>query len=427
MNSRIALTLALCLSVFSCGKKSDVVELQNWNFGGLPQQTAFLRERVAEFNRTHPGVEVTQSDKSWYMIREILYASFAAGAGPDVMNTHANYAAEFSQAGYYYPINQFPDFPQVRQWFVPRLMESTEYRGDCYGLPANAIAFVLCGNQELFDRAGIAPPKTWSEFRAAALKLTRDTDGDGVVDQYGLVLMGGDKGGFAYRLIPFFYKAGADVMSPDLNRIEFNSPRGVAALQLFADMYQQDHSITPGFLAYTHSELSDLFANNKAAMSIEGPWFRRMIEDKVPGKGMYVVPVPVPDDRIAEYDTAPTLQDLVMYSINARSKHPQEAWELLKFLRNPESDQFWVTEDLGALACTTSALQSPAAAKVPHLPVYLSELKHARPWPAHPQITAIAGDVFTPECLKAIVGELSAQAALDRAAREAQRMIDEHR
>jgi multiple sugar transport system substrate-binding protein len=427
MKSRILLALVLCLAVPACSKKSDVVKLQNWNFGGLPQQTAFLRERVAEFNRTHPGIEVTQSDKSWYMIREILYANFAAGAGPDVMNTHANYAAEFSHAGHYYPINQFPDFPEVRQWFVPRLMESTEYEGNCYGLPANAIAFVLTCNQELFDRAGIAPPKTWSEFRAAARRLTQDTDGDGVVDQYGVVLMGGDKGGFAYRLIPFFYKAGADVMSKDLTRIEFNSPRGVAALQLFADMYQQDRSITPGFLAYTHTEVTDLFASNKAAMSIEGPWFRRMVEDKVPGKGMYVVPVPVPDDRISEYDTAPTLQDLVMYSINARSKHRQEAWELLKFLRNPESDQFWIREDFGALACTTSALQSPEAAQVPDLPVYVSELKHARPWPAHPRIIAIARNVFAPECQKAIVGDLSVQAALDRAAREAQRMIDEHR
>ncbi|MBW7895197.1 MAG: sugar ABC transporter substrate-binding protein [Opitutaceae bacterium] len=427
MKSRILLALLLCLAVLACTKKSDVVELQNWNFGGLPQQTAFLRERVAEFNRTHPGIEVTQSDKSWNMIREILYANFTAAAGPDIMNTHANYAAEFSQAGYYYPINQFPDFPEVKQWFEPHLMASTEYEGNYYGLPANAIAFVLTCNQEMFDRAGLKPPKTWSEFRAAARQLTQDTDGDGVVDQYGLVLMGGDKGGFAYRLIPFFYKAGADVMSEDLTQIAFNSPRGVEALQLFADMHQQDGSITPGFLAYTHSEVSDLFANNKAAMSIEGPWFRRMIEDKVPGKGMYVVPVPVPDDRIAEYDTASTLQDLVMYSINARSKHLQEAWELVKFLRNPESDQFWITEDFGALACTTSALQSPEAAKVPDLPVYLRELQHARPWPAHPQIIAIARNVFTPECLKAIVGEITPQTALDRAAREAQRMVDEHR
>ena len=32
------------------------------------------------------------------------------GTGPDVMRIHANYAAEFGEAGHFYPINKFPDF-----------------------------------------------------------------------------------------------------------------------------------------------------------------------------------------------------------------------------------------------------------------------------------------------------------------------------
>jgi hypothetical protein len=38
---------------------------------------------------------------------------------------------------------------------------------------------------------------------------------------------------------------------------------------------------------------------------------------------------------------------------------------------------------------------------------------------------AIASDIFAPYTEKAIVGELTPQAALDQAAREAQEMIDE--
>jgi len=424
MRNRYLVPLILSLSLFSCGKKSDGVELQDWNFGGRPRLIEFLRQRVSSFEKTHPGITVVQSDKSWNMIREILYADFSAGAGPDIMNTHANFAAEFGEAGYYYPVNKFPDFEEVKQWYLPHVLESTRYKDNYYGLPSSAIAFVLVCNRELFDREGIAPPKTWSEFREAARRLTKDTEGDGVLDQFGLVLMGGDKGGFAYRLIPFFLKAGVDVMSDDLTTIRFNSPGGVAALKLMAEMYQIDHSITPGFLAYTHSEINDLFCSNRVAMSIEGPWFRGMVDDKSPGKDMYVVPVPVPDDMLADYDTAPTLQDMVMYSINARSKHLNEAWELLKYLRNEEADMFWITEDLGATAVTKSALNSRAAQNVRDLPLYINELNHARPWPPHPSMIAIASNIFAPYCQKAIVGELSPEAALEHAAREAQEVID---
>ncbi len=384
----------------------------------------WLRQRTESFEATHPGIKVVQSDKSWNMIREILYTSFSTGTGPDVVNTHANYASEFGEAGYYYPVNKFPDFDSVKQWFVPQLFESTHYKGNYYGLPSSAIAFVLVCNRQLFDAAHMVPPKTWSEFRSAAKRLTRDTNGDGQIDQFGLVLIGGDKGGFAYRMVPFFYKAGADFMSDDLTKVVFNSPAGVAALTLFAEMYQVDHSIAPGFLAYGHSESNDVFCGNKAAMAIEGPWIRAMVNEMSPGKDVYVVSVPVPDNMLDQYDTLPTLQDMVMYSINAQSKNLEASWEFIKYLRNEEADMAWIREDLGAIATTHSALNSPEAQNIKDLPLYINELKHARPLPPHPKIVALTSNTFTPFCQKAIVGELTPKDALDQAAREAQEVIE---
>ena len=424
MSLRALSTLILVLFAFSCGPRDNAIEIHDWNFGGMPKLMEWLRQRVDSFEKTHPGIRVVQSQKSWNMIREILYADFSAGAGPDIVNVHANYAAEFGAAGHYYALNRFPDFEEVRKWFVPHFLESTMYGGNCYGLPSSAIAFVLVCNRDLFDREGLAPPRTWSEFREAAKRLTKDTDGDGIADQYGLVLMGGDRGGFAYRLAPFMYKAGASILSDDLSKVEFNSPRAVEAVKLFADMYQVDHSVTPGFLAYTLSEINDLFCSNKVARSIEGPWFRALVGEKSPGKDLYAVPVPVPDDMIDQYDTAPTLQDMVMYSLSAHSKHPNEAWELLKYLRNEEADMAWIVNDLGAIATTTGALNSPEAKSVRDLPMYVNELQHARPWPCHPNIIAIANNVIAPYGEKAIAGEMTPQAAMDEAAEEARKILE---
>jgi multiple sugar transport system substrate-binding protein len=425
MKQTILTLLVLAGFSLSCGRKSDVVELQDWNFGGTPPLIEWLRQRVDSFEKTHPGIKVIQTQKSWNMIREILYADFSAGIGPDITNGHANYSAELGGAGHFYPLNKFPDWEMVKKWYVPNLLESGQYKGNYYGLPSSAIAFTLLCNKELFDRERIQPPKTWSEFREASKRLTKDTNGDGVIDQYGLVLQGGDRGGFSYRLAPFIYKAGANIMSDDATKIEFNSPTAVSAVKLFADMYQVDHSIIPGFLSYTISEVNDLFCSNKVAMSIEGPWFGVMVEAKSPGKEFYAVPVPVPDDRIDQYDTAPTLQDMVMYSISAHSKHLNEAWELLKYLRNEEADMGWVYKDLGGVAVTERALNSPEANNIRDLSLYKHELQYARPWPSHPKIIAIALDVIAPYSQKAIVGELTPQEAMDQAADEARKMIEE--
>jgi multiple sugar transport system substrate-binding protein len=424
MKHTLTAILLTGLFAFSCGGARDGVELQLWNFGGLPRMMEWSRTRADSFSITHPGIRVIHSQKSWNMIRELLYTNLSAGTGPDVMNVHANYAAEFGGAGFYYPISKFPDFEEVKSWFEPHLFESTRYGDDYYGLPSSAIAFTLVCNKEMFDRAGISPPRTWSEFRRAAKLLTRDTDGDGTTDQWGLVLLGGDRGGFAYRFAPFLFKAGMNILSEDLTRVEFNGPMGVRALQLFVDMHQIDHSITPGFLAYQHSEINDLFCSNKVAMSIEGPWFRPLVDQKSPGKPFYTVPVPVPDHLVDQYDTMPTLQDMVMYAISAHSTHPNEAWELVKYFRTPEADMYWIREELGAVATTREALNSPEAAAKEFLPVYRHELAHARPWPPHPGIISIARNVITPWCQKAIVGEISAKEAMRAAGAEAQKILD---
>jgi len=262
-------TLIILLTLFiSCGESDKRTKIDFWAHGGVPAVTDWGKQRVIDFNRLHPDMNAIYSQKSWNMIRELLYTNFSTGTGPDVMRVHANNAAEFGEAGHFYPINKFPDFEQVKSWYLPNLFESTRYKNNYYGLPGTAIAFVLVCNKEMFDREGLKPPKTWSEFRDVAKKLTKDIDGDGNIDQWGLVLLGGDRGGFSYRLVPFWFKAGIDILSDDLGKVTFNLPQAVAALKLFADMYQVDKSITPGFLAYTISEINDLFCSNKVAKKV---------------------------------------------------------------------------------------------------------------------------------------------------------------
>jgi ABC-type glycerol-3-phosphate transport system substrate-binding protein len=219
-------------------------------------------------------------------------------------------------------------------------------------------------------------------------------------------------------------RAGVRILTDDLKHVAFNTPRGVSALALFADMFQKDRSITPGFLAYSHSEINDLFSGNKVAMSIEGPWFQSMVSGKSPGKQIYTVPVPVPDDLEGEYDTLPTLQDMVMYPINARTEHPAAAWEFVKFLRNEEADMNWVVKDLGGIATTLRALNSLETAKREDWGVYKHELERAIPWPPHPSINNIARNAITPPCEKAVVGELTPAEGLKQAALDAQAILD---
>ncbi len=64
-------------------------------------------------------------------------------------------------------------------------------------------------NKKIFKEAGLAVPATWAEQLSTAVKLTRDLNGDGLVDQYGY-LAAGAEGPLAHSFWEFLYQAGAD-------------------------------------------------------------------------------------------------------------------------------------------------------------------------------------------------------------------------
>lgn len=66
----------------------------------------------------------------------------------------------------------------------------TRPNGEVGGIPFLIESLVVLYNKSLFDEAGIVPPTiekpwTWDDLRKAAITLTKDTDGNNVIDQYG--------------------------------------------------------------------------------------------------------------------------------------------------------------------------------------------------------------------------------------------------
>ena len=77
--------------------------------------------------------------------------------------------------------------------YYPSVLQTAQFNGKTYGLPWIAQPVMLYYNPKLFTDAGVAPPTdawTWDDFKAAAEKLTRDTNGDGKIDQYGTAFNG---------------------------------------------------------------------------------------------------------------------------------------------------------------------------------------------------------------------------------------------
>ncbi|MCA9437051.1 MAG: extracellular solute-binding protein, partial [Candidatus Omnitrophica bacterium] len=88
------------------------------------------------------------------------------------------------------PIESFLPDPDFRfDDFFPNVWDYVSYKGHRWGVPYLCSSVLLIADWNVFKNSGIAePPMTWEELLKILPKMTRDTDGDGAIDQYGFRL-----------------------------------------------------------------------------------------------------------------------------------------------------------------------------------------------------------------------------------------------
>jgi ABC-type glycerol-3-phosphate transport system substrate-binding protein len=122
-----------------------------------------------------------------------LSALMAAGTPPDLYQPIDGYP-QFAINGYAQPIDDIINLKDPVWKDVKDAYDATEWKGKHNFVVVNKGAESVCWyNKSLFENNGLETPYelykkgnwNWNTFRDAAIKLTQDTDGDKVIDQWG--------------------------------------------------------------------------------------------------------------------------------------------------------------------------------------------------------------------------------------------------
>lgn len=253
---------------------------------GDPAELAAYQSLVAAFEEGHPGIDVDLvhvPSPSDYRLR--LGADFAAGDPADVVLINYRRYAPFAALGVLEPLAPYLRRSEVisEADFFPEAVEPFRWRGQLMCIPQNISSLVVYYDKDLFDAAGLEYPAddwTWAEFLAAAQALTKDLDGDGVTDQYGL----GTEASI-FRLAPFVWQNGGElvVMESGLRPIKLalDSRAAREAVEFFVDL-QTEHGVVPGAVDEAAEGSESRFLAGRTAMFLNSrrgvPTYRR-IED----------------------------------------------------------------------------------------------------------------------------------------------------
>jgi multiple sugar transport system substrate-binding protein len=300
---------------------------QDWRTDWFPPMA---QRALEEFHATHPNIRVFYTPDP-ENVEESMLVDMQAGTAPDVFAGCCSFFPIWAQKGYTLDLRPYVnadlDQATIDDWDPAQYNSFFTRDGRQYGLPKYHGALALYYNKDLLDRYGVNyPDDTWDhdDYLSAMQRLTDDRDGDGKTDLWGSMV------DVSWDRIQVHVNAwGGHLVDPDdPTRCRMGDPEALEAMEwIRARMW--DDKVMATFLDVQNLETRQAFINQQIAMVEDGSW---ALKDILNGASFRIGVAPMPAGPARRV----TLATTDGFGIYAGTKHPEAAWELLKFLISKE-------------------------------------------------------------------------------------------
>jgi multiple sugar transport system substrate-binding protein len=280
-----------------------------------------------QFTRENPSIHVSVEVIPWAKRMEKMITASQGDYGPDAAYIGLDFLPRFVERDMIVPVDSYIT-EEERADYDEIALDGISYKGRLWLYPMDRSVVAAVYNKDLFAQCGLdpdKPPETWEELERDVRTMTRDTDGDGNIDHWGLAyILGGETLNMTFW--PLLWQAGGHVLQADGKRVAFNGPEGEQALNFITRIFQAG-CIPHSFLAYGANE----FASGKVGywLGIAPVQFMQLRRD-APNLHIGVGPV-LKNKRRLSYST------IGSYCIFSNSKHPAETAKWLSFVTRPEN------------------------------------------------------------------------------------------
>lgn len=263
--------------------------------------------------------------------------AIAGGQPPDLagfwsFNTHL-----FADMGALTPLDDFIQRDKFDTGkYIRVYWEACQHRGKVWCLPTTPATVALHWNKEMFKAAGLdpeQPPRTIKELEGFAGKLTKRDEKDKIVQ---LGFLPPEPGWWNWAWGYFF----GGQLNDGLEKITADDPRNVEALRWVTSFAPEERrqellSFRQGFGSFDSPQ--NAFLAGKVAMVLQGVWMANFIRFHNPHMkyGCAAFPSALGSDK-----EPVTIAEMDVITIPRGCTHPDEAWEVIKFINSQEGMEY---------------------------------------------------------------------------------------
>jgi multiple sugar transport system substrate-binding protein len=274
---------------------------------------------------------------------------------PDVLMLDNPDVQQIAATGALAPLN---DMGLNADGVIQGMVDATSYQGKLYGLAPVTNTIALFYNTQMLQEAGVQPPKTWDELKAAAKKLTKP-------GRYGMAFNANATYEGSWQFLPAMWTNGGD-------ETDLTSPQVAEALQLWVDLVKSG-SASRSVINWTQGDVNDQFIAGKAAMMVNGPWQVPSL-NKNPKIKWDVVQFPV--NKVGQTPVAPLGGEAWTVPLNKDQAKQQKAADYVKCLNSDENELAWAKARF--TLPTRTALLDQYVKDVPSMKAFGEQVVNAR-------------------------------------------------
>ena len=390
------------------GQASKKITFLTWN---IIDQKELIEGWIKRFQAAHPGAEVEWLDKKGPDFGPFYQTQLTAGTPPDVINTQGALGLEYAAQGALLDLTPLlAKEAAIKSRFDANYLGNWVYEGHNYMLPFYITKTLLFYNKPMFAKAGLAgPPATFDEILSHAQKMTSGEASTGFMTL-----------NFDWLYWPLFAMNGVQLVTPDLKKTAFNTPKAVEVLDKLAKA-TQGNAINKISWTGRWVEPNGAFgAGNVGMLHAHSPayfFFK--------GQGSWVTPETLGVAHMPGYYATPNSHGL---GISKGSKNPDLAWEFLKFVT--DNGQAGELAERRKLVTGNIAVDKASLAKLEKddpvvYTVLKTQLEHTDKMTGNWRFgnDSRVKEAFWPEVQSALLGRKDAKSALADAERRVSREL----
>lgn len=405
MRAALGLLLAVLALCGGCAQApSGKVVTLRMVLWGTAKDEASLNDSLKRFYKSHPNIRVKLEITPHARVFDKLLISYAGGRAPDVSRVSSLWFYPLAAKGVLEDLDPFiraDSSFDLSDFYGVALDGWGKYQGRVYALPTDLDLYGIYYNKKMFAKAGIPFPDAswdWNTYLQVARKLTRDTDGDGKIDQWGSTV-----DGFWQAYV---WQNGGDILNASHTKCLLDQPAAYEALQWMTDLRQKWH-VAPSPADTADVGQLGLWVMGRIGMFHSGSWAAAMMfKDRVTSFEWDVAPLPKGKVRASFLGGS-------AFSMVAGSRHKKEAWELVKFMTSPYIQARWAVENQ-IIPSRRSIAESGAFLNQPgppaHRKVFVDAVSYGRTLPNTYSMREM-NDIITNFISLAILGKTDAKSA----------------